>query len=758
MLLKKPIARMLTVLAVLMVAALTTVLCWSWGKRSEVPAISQHSNKPSGAHDPASPSRAEAPADTPVASAGNRTTIPERPVGNGALHAYVTDRAGEPVSGATFTLEMRGERGVGGGGIRLEALADSLGEAQFLELPWGNYLISVLHDGLAGSANATIDATRPAQSLEIVLKPAGRIEGIVINGEEAPIAAASVSVLDLMRNKASLQTVTSGNDGRFEFHSLPLGLYRIKTVATGYAPALSPKVAIGGAPITVTLDQGGRVHGVVRDASNRAPVPGIAVRVAASDFRDLSFEAVSITAGEFLFENAPAGLLVLSSATSTHSFEPPETMVKMESGTTAEVELLAALGGRVTGRVYDTTSGAAVAGALVRASNPDFPGQSWISKATDADGRYELAGLAGGLTHVSLVRVPTRYGSGASDLKIEVEVIPGEWVENIDLTVSSGLMVCGVVLDEKGEPVAGATISMAKTEPNADAPYLFESTTSDGMGAFCFTNIVVRMIEVERDVFEPERLALEANFRGARSELLQLPDFSESLSGLELKLLPVAKGAIAGVVVDDTGKPVIASLSLRHPYIETDFDQRLLRSDVDGHFLFQDLSAGDFEIWMAADNGTGYNAGKKLAHSLTLASGQRVTDLRLVLNTTGAVTGVLKDRNGVPMPRIKIEAWDLSIGDYASGAFTDQEGRFNITNLEGTNLELRPADDSTGGYWSVAVAPGDDVEIALTPDMFGGTRPPEPVYVLDPETGEEIVTTEEELPTLLETTAPEELP
>jgi len=742
----------------LLVAALAGVLYWYWGIYSESPAMPDNSKKYGIASDPALPSSLEATPETSSSPLEAVATVPDHPKGDGTLHAYVTDRAGAPVSGATLSLEMQGGPGVGGAEIRLEALTDTRGDARFVELPWGIYLVSVQHDGQAGSASATLDASRPALSLEIVLKPAGSIEGVVLNGEESPIAVASVSVLNLMANKVKIQTVSTDTDGRFAFTSLPLGLYKIQTVATGFAPALSPEVAIGGPPITVRLDQGGRVHGVVRQATNRAPIPDIAVRVVASDYRDLSFEATSDAAGGFLLENAPAGLLLLSSAAPSHAFNPPETMVKMVSDTTAEVELLADLAGRVTGRVYDSTTEAPIAGALVRASNPAFPAHSWISKATDADGRYELSGLAPGLTDVALARFPAHYGSGVNGVQVEVEVIPGEVHENIDLILSSGLMVCGVVLDEKGEPVAGATVSMAKTEPNADAPYLFESTTSDGMGAFCFTNVVVRMIEVERDVFEPERLALEAKFRGARSELLPLPDFSESLMGLELKLLPAAKGVIAGIVVDDTGKAVMASLSLRHPYIETDFDQRLLRSDVDGHFLFQDLSAGDFEIWMAADNGTGYNAGKKLAHRLTLASGQRVTDLRLVLNSTGAVTGVLKDGNGVPLPRVKIEAWDLTVGDYASGAFTDQEGRFNITNLEGTNLELRPADDSTGGYWSVAVAPGDDVEITLTPDMFGGTRPPEPVYVLDPETGEEIVTTEEELPTLLDTTAPEELP
>jgi protocatechuate 3,4-dioxygenase beta subunit len=126
-----------------------------------------------------------------------------------------------------------------------------------------------------------------------------------------------------------------------------------------------------------------------------------------------------------------------------------------------------------------------------------------------------------------------------------------------------------------------------------------------------------------------------------------------------------------------------------------------------------------------------------------------VTDLRIVLTNAGTVTGVLKDAKGVPLPHVSVEVWDLDLRDYAAGTFTDREGRFNITGLEGTNLELRPEDDSTGGYWSVPVKPGDDVDLTLTSDMFGNERPPEPVYLIDRETGEEIVTTQDELPTVL---------
>jgi len=195
---------------------------------------------------------------------------------------------------------------------------------------------------------------------------------------------------------------------------------------------------------------------------------------------------------------------------------------------------------------------------------------------------------------------------------------------------------------------------------------------------------------------------------------------------------------IAGVVVDGAGKPALAAISLRHPYADSGFDHRMARTDVDGRFLFQDLSAGDFEIWMAADTGSSYNSGKKLAHALSLAEGQRVTDIRLVLYAGGSISGMLLDAERRPLRDVHIEAWDVDLRDFASAAFTDRDGRFRIDNLEGENFDLRP-DEGVGDYWVVSARIGDDLEIVLTPEFLQQEHPLTPIDIIDAATDEERV-------------------
>ncbi len=685
-----------------------------------------------------SPTEATTPAPAPA------TATTERARGEGAIHAFVTDRVGQPVAGAVVTVELREAEEGDDHGFPVSANTDEAGEARFTELPFGRYFVQAEGEKQAASDSSRLSAAHALWNVDLVLKPAASIEGKVVNAEGAPVSGAALSLLDVRVGKSKNGTAISGEDGHFALTSVPLGKYKLQTVAAGYAPALSEEVAIGGALVTVVLDQGGRVTGVVRQVANRALVPDVAIKMVADDFVELEFKAASDAKGEFVLENVPAGVLLISSDAITQAFSPPETMVKLAAGETVPVELLVDTSARVTGRVYDSTTNEPIAGAQVTARVPDSVSYSWISKPTDAEGRYELTGLTPGPIDVSMAQLPRIYGRGVSAYKEEIELQPGQLMENVDLSVDSGLMLCGVVVNEKDEPVAGAEVSMGRS---ADPDSGFEETSSDADGTFCFPNVPLGGGDVSPEGTEPAVVILEANSRGMRSDPVEVQD---PAAEVRLKLLPLPKGVIAGVVVDDKGKPAMATVTLRHPYVDNTFDRRLGRTDVDGHFLFQDLAAGDFEIWTKADNGSGYVSGTKLALSLSLAAGQRVTDLRVVLTGAGAVTGVLKDATGAPLPHVSVEVWDLDKRDYVAGAFTDREGRFNITGLEGTNLEVRPRDDSTGGYWHIPVKPGDELDITLTPDMFGDERPPEPIYLIHPETGEEVVTTEEEMPALVQ--------
>lgn len=683
---------------------------------------------------PARPVTSAPPEDAAVEENMRPKSVAELAKGAGIVRVYVTDGVGRFVPEAIIRLETPESVAGVEGSHALEQLANASGEGQFTELPWGRYWVGVGHEGESGGAAVHVSSRSPLIDVEIVLKPAGVITGWVLGDSAAPVAGARIELLSVRRDTALLGSSLSGDDGAFVFERVPVGQYRIQVSAGGYAPALSEVLAVDGPPITVVLNSGANLSGLVRHAASRTPMPGIPFRLVAEQFRNVAFTVVSDDRGEFQIERMPAGLVLIRSDAVQRAMAPPEVSVTLTAGRTTEVELLVEDAASITGRVLDETTGAPIPGVTIRATDPTYHARYWYSAPADGDGRYVLAGLTPGSLEVSIDHAPPpyTYGAKSGDRKRIVTLQPGEAMEGVDIALDTGLMVCGDVVDARDQPVPGATVSLGRTDPGDGQFIEFRTSETDVSGAFCFGNIWTGAKSSAGRLGEPQDLVLEAKSRGARSEPVTLPSVSESVVGLRLKLRPRPGGIIAGVVVDASGHPALAAISLRHPYIDNSFDTGLSHTDADGRFLFQDLSAGDFEIWLAPEGANGYTTGKQLAHALSLTDGQRATDLRLVVGTGGVISGTLLDPDRKPMRDVNIEAWDMGIGDIAGDNFTDRDGRFSIGNLEGTDFELRPRQDAPGGYWSISARPGDDVEIVLTPELLREKQPPAPGYVADP--------------------------
>jgi len=645
---------------------------------------------------------------------------PDPPRGVAAIHAVVMDRIGDPVAGATVTLERSDRDGEVSEPFSMEKLSDAGGETRFTGLPEGYFIARAESRGRNGWAGAAVGGRWPgAASVNIVLKPSGAISGRVVNHRHQPVSEATVKVLDLMTGRPPLQRAYSDSDGYFSFEDLPVGQYQLQADAAGYAARLSDKLGIDGPPVTLVMTEGTRLSGLVLRASDRSPVSGVRIGLTADDYRDLKFSATSDVQGKFFMDDVPEGVALVTSDDVRYTFDPPQSRVEVRATGNARVELLLEDGASVSGWVSDGTTGKAIAGVVIEARTPNGR-RNWLSPPTDDEGYYKLAGVPPGPVRVFLGRVPVPYGRGVNETEQHIELQPGEVVEGLNFEVPSGIMVCGIVVDEQGRPVPGATVSLSAPHPKNGEVLGYRHTDSDASGSFCFVNADVAVIPVGRSGFKRGIIQLEANYRSARSEILSLPDVAESVSDVELKLLPRAGGVIAGRVVDERGNPAVASLRLSQPELTNQFDRRLRRTDADGHFLFQDLAAGEFEIWMAPDNGTGYNAGKKLALELTLSEGQRMTDVRLVVSEGGVITGTVVDEAGMPVQGAKIEAWD-AYDDEVGGAFTDREGHFRITNLDPGQYDLRPRDDVRGGPWSLPVHTGGHVEIQIGTDDSGAT-------------------------------------
>src|SRR5262249_45495694 len=115
---------------------------------------------------------------------------------------------------------------------------------------------------------------------------------------------------------------------------------------------------------------------------------------------------------------------------------------------------------RIRGRVIAADTGAPLRRAAVRVNSQDL--REGRSTMTDADGRFEFVELPAGRYSVSASKtsyVGLSYGqTRPTDLQKQLDVPEKQVVDRIDFRLPRGGVIIGRVLDEYGEPVAGAQV------------------------------------------------------------------------------------------------------------------------------------------------------------------------------------------------------------------------------------------------------------------------------------------------------------
>jgi protocatechuate 3,4-dioxygenase beta subunit len=120
-----------------------------------------------------------------------------------------------------------------------------------------------------------------AAALAALAMQALPVQGIVVKkGSTEPLSKATVELRRDQQNAGILQSITTGDDGRFSFGNVAPGRYRVAVTRRGYTrPPLAITVAPGqaAADIQLNMTQTGSISGRVVDASGR-PMGGIEIK------------------------------------------------------------------------------------------------------------------------------------------------------------------------------------------------------------------------------------------------------------------------------------------------------------------------------------------------------------------------------------------------------------------------------------------------------------------------------------------------
>ncbi len=415
------------------------------------------------------------------------------------MSGRVVDAHGTPLAGATvrahsekpsprdgLVINMRG----GGGGN--QATTTEQGTFALRGLEGGAYLVSVDDGGAAlgwadpkdpkdPNAPVKVEVVPPlgAEGLELVVEARdGRIRGVVLDSEGAPVVDAWVSAMlegsakevlserferrnpgerraevpasktmtDLEETgffaERSKPTLTDG-DGAFEITKLRAGVYTVVAEAGKGAAKVRQQGVVPGSRVKLELAALASIHGVVERSGAKASDVTISVE-------GPSDRSKRAHRGEFRIDRLEPGKYEVS-ARSSDGFA--QTEVEVAAGDDVEVKLSLAGFARLRGKLVDAT-GAPIAGIKVMVM-PD-KGEPSMSAAlslltgggptTDGDGKFEVDEVPPGTGQVQFIDGDASFGGQVATAKYKVG---GD--EDEDLGTITGVAAGKVAKGERGD-------------------------------------------------------------------------------------------------------------------------------------------------------------------------------------------------------------------------------------------------------------------------------------------------------------------
>jgi hypothetical protein len=540
-----------------------------------------------------------------------------------ALTGTLRDQAGRPIAGGRVTC-AEGDSDL----LLRRAATEKDGAFRIAPVVAGEYRVHAQAEGFLGSDPRTVivGAARPPASLDLRLERGATVIGRVLDESGHPVAAAQIGVGGETSSGEPLMVLAAGGaggrgDARLEAQG-ELGVMRgpIPYPPLDPSPPADPRA--GAVPD----------HEVVRtDAS-----------------------------GEFRVTGLAAGRLVIAAWHPDFARSASDPML-LSAGATAHVELRLRRGATVRGRVT-SERGDPIAGVELSAAG-------LATAVSDGHGDFQFDHL---LVDVTLTAKKRGYLPGSTSVAIEGASV----LKDVQLTLRAAEgRLGGVVVDDRGGPVAGARVEIAAP------PLPAQTVMSDPRGRFRADGLSSG----------PYRVTVtHADF----AELV-MPDVAPTE---DARVVLAAGGGISGEVRDarSGGLPVGARGTL-----ELSGQRRALTFDRAGRFTLSALPSGPGRLTVEAPGYVTFTRDLEIpvgerAHEVT------VRDLRVELERGGVVVGAIRSDRGDPVEGVEVTAGGARGRSDARGQFRLEgvsAGRVAVTAEKAgqsvtDEVEVREADQS----------------------------------------------------------------
>ncbi|HCE69195.1 MAG TPA: hypothetical protein DER40_17340 [Geobacter sp.] len=266
----------------------------------------------------------------------------------------------------------------------------------------------------------------------------------------------------------------------------------------------------------------------------------------------------------------------------------------------------------------------------------------------------------------------------------------------LDLFMKAKGSLSGVVRNEAGNPVGGATIQVITLADNRG-----QTKTTDASGTYSFSNLMVGAYSLK---------AVNAATLSEGSTMGTLPEDGTAVTQdvVVRRVADIVRGTVVGKVLGADGiTPRAGVIAI----INGPNYQSWQRTTADGGFSFSGVYAGTIRI-TARDDSTG-----ELSESGGVISTQDQTIvLNVIMKGTGSVTGLVKRDDGKSAEGLYVVA--RPIQGQARVLLTDAAGAFRVDNLPTGNVDISIIDprdfNRTVASGTVSIlSAGDVANIAL---------------------------------------------
>jgi hypothetical protein len=447
-----------------------------------------------------------------------------------AIVGIITDeKDGTPIAGAMVFVQPLLTEQNRKPEFRGSAKTDEQG-AYTVQLVPGIYLVRALARGFAEEyfdnaqdpLNAkTVTVTGPEHvQINMALTPLGSLSGLVADEQTGtPVADAKVRLFSERKTEKRYFETMSDKNGLYSFAAVPEDEYVVQAEARGYLTefwqeadsvqkAVRVPVKNGNAvvDINLTLSIGAALKGMVVQAPDKTPIKEAMITVISTNGR-IKQIAKSQADGSWNVGGLPAGKYQIMATAPGYGIQWYDGMADKKLATVVEVEaaiireaidfMLSRIvleGATISGVVTDDSTSLPVQNATVTAM-PILRLGKPRRAVTDADGKYEIAGIAAGtyvLTAGAKGYIAEYYDNTPSWKKAKsIRLAATDKITDINIGLApqqkGGYMIAGKVTAKTGEESAYALVNVtvanlvvAAAICEEDGQYALSELPSDG--------------------------------------------------------------------------------------------------------------------------------------------------------------------------------------------------------------------------------------------------------------------------------------